>query len=244
MPTAFVAGATGYTGRALVRALIARGVTTIAHVRPDSPSLSTWQTRFRDQAAEVDTTPWRPEAMAEALARHAPTHVFAVLGTTRKRRRQAARSGEDASYERIDYGLTKLLLDAASALVPRHEVLDPKPCFVYLSAAGVSAGARGAYMRARWQTESALRASGLPYIIARPSFVTGPDRDELRPGERLGAAAGDGVLALAGLFGARTLRDRYRSTSATELAQALVRHALDPASQNRIITSEALRAEP
>lgn len=35
-PVAFVAGATGRTGRAVVTALRHRGVTTIAHVRPES----------------------------------------------------------------------------------------------------------------------------------------------------------------------------------------------------------------
>ncbi|MBA3548122.1 MAG: hypothetical protein H0T76_16695 [Nannocystis sp.] len=38
-PIAWVAGATGYTGRALVAALRAQNITTHAHVRPDSPAL-------------------------------------------------------------------------------------------------------------------------------------------------------------------------------------------------------------
>ena len=38
MEIAFVAGATGYTGREVVRLLAERGVRTLAHVRPDSSS--------------------------------------------------------------------------------------------------------------------------------------------------------------------------------------------------------------
>ena len=43
--------------------------------------------------------------------------------------------------------------------------------------------------------ERAVAGSGLPYAIARPSFITGPDRDEFRPGERIGAMVSDAALA-------------------------------------------------
>jgi hypothetical protein len=51
----------------------------------------------------------------------------------------------------------------------------------------------------------------------------------------------DGFLALAGALGARTLRDRFRSTTARELARALVRVAFDPRMENRVVESEGLR---
>ena len=37
---AFVAGATGYTGRAVVERLVADGFEAVAHVRPDSSRLA------------------------------------------------------------------------------------------------------------------------------------------------------------------------------------------------------------
>ena len=40
---AFVAGATGFTGREVVRLLVERGVPAVAHVRPDSPRLEEWK---------------------------------------------------------------------------------------------------------------------------------------------------------------------------------------------------------
>src|SRR5215217_2597869 len=85
MLTAFVAGATGYTGREVVRALVARGVRAVAHVRPDSPRLAEWRERFGEVGADVDATPWEEPAIRAALARWRPTHVFALLGTTRER---------------------------------------------------------------------------------------------------------------------------------------------------------------
>jgi uncharacterized protein YbjT (DUF2867 family) len=226
---AFVAGATGYTGRAVVAALRARGVPTAAHVRPDSPQLERWRADFGALGAEVDATPWDAEALTATFRARRPTLLFALLGTTRTR---AAREG--ASYETVDYGLTAMLLRAALAA-------DLRPRFVYLSAAGVGPRAAGAYMQVRWRFERELAASGVPYTIARPSFITGPDRDEDRPAERFAARASDGLLALAGALGGRKLRDRYHSTTNAVLGEALVRLALDPAAANSIAEGAALR---
>jgi uncharacterized protein YbjT (DUF2867 family) len=233
-PLAFVAGATGYVGREVVRELTERGVRTIAHVRPDSPRLADWRMRFGRSGAEMNATPWEEEAMLGTLTRLAPTHVFALLGTTRARRRAAAKRRKSESYESVDYGLTSLLLRAASGA-------GSGPRFVYLSSIGVNGGTRNKYLAARWKVEQELRTSGLPYTVARPSFITGADRDESRPLERASAAVVDALLALSAALGARRLRDRYRSTTGAELARALVRLAFDPAATNRIIESDLLR---
>ena len=112
---------------------------------------------------------------------------------------------------------------------------------MYLSAAGVREGTRNAYLDARARVERALRASGLPFVIARPSFVTGPDRDEPRPLERSAAIAADAALGLAARLGARRLAARWRSTTGAALAAALVRLALDPAAEGRVAEADALR---
>ena len=219
----------------MVRELAHRGGRAVAHVRPDSSRVAEWRARFARTGAETDTTPWSAEAMAATLARLAPTHVFALLGTTRARMRQtASRGGAAESYETVDYGLTSLLLRASVAA-------GSTPRFIYLSSAGVSGTTGNAYLAARWRAEQELRASGLPYVIARPSFITGPDREERRPLERAGAAAVDVALAVAGALGGRRVRERYRSTTAPVLARALVRLALDPASANSVVESEGLR---
>ena len=82
-PRAFVAGATGFVGRAVVAALRERGVEVIAHVRPGSAREADWRARFAELGAEVDTTAWEPAAMTATLAARAPTHVFFLIGTTR-----------------------------------------------------------------------------------------------------------------------------------------------------------------
>jgi nucleoside-diphosphate-sugar epimerase len=233
---AFIAGATGFTGREVVRLLVERGVPTFAHVRPDSPRLEEWRGRFSGLGAEVDRTAWERAAMTDALQRLRPAYVFALLGTTRARMSAATRSGQDPesqSYETVDYGLTVLLIQSA-----KEAGLSPR--VVYLSAAGVKQGSRSAYFKARWKAETFLRSSGLPYTIARPSIITGPGRDDKRPLETMSAVVGDRLLSVAGLLGARKVRERYASTTNVRLAESLVRLALDPRAENRIFESEEL----
>ena len=79
---AFVAGATGYTGREVVRLLVEKGVPAIAHIRPDSNRMEEWKERFGALGAEFDVTPWEEAAMTQTMARVKPSFVFALLGTT------------------------------------------------------------------------------------------------------------------------------------------------------------------
>lgn len=235
---AFIAGATGYTGREVVRALRAQGARAVAHVRPDSARLEEWRARFEALGAEVDTTPWTALAMTSTIERLRPGVIFAVLGTTKKRASKATAEGRDAdreSYEAVDYGLTAMLLRAAVKAGHR-------PRFVYLSSMGVSDSSRSAYLEVRARLERELRESGLPYTIARPSFITGgTERDESRPLERLGAGAANAFLDAAAVLGAKRLRDRYASIDPTTLAESLIKHGLDPRGEGQVLEADALR---
>jgi uncharacterized protein YbjT (DUF2867 family) len=235
MAVAFVAGATGYVGREVVRLLCEAGVRAVAHVRPDSPRLEEWRARFGQWGAEVDTTPWEPDAMEKTLAALAPGAVFCLIGTTRARARLADAQGRDAaaeSYDAVDFGLTDLLVKAAAGTRTR---------FVYLSALGVSPQARTAYGKARYQAEQAVLRSGLPCIIARPAFISGPDRDERRTAERVGAVLFDGLLRPLRWLGAAGAEARYRSIDATRLARALVRLALQEDATSRTVEADELQ---
>jgi len=186
---ASVAGATGYTGREVVRELCRQGISAVAHVRPDSPRLDRWREEFAQVGAMVDTTPWESGPMEGALGRLRPDLVFALLGTTRARVRQASQTeGRAESYETVDYGLTRLLLDATVAATPQGR-------FIYLSSLGVREGSRNPYLAVRARLESELRQSGVSYVVARPGFITGPDREESRPAERVASAGGRGPRA-------------------------------------------------
>jgi uncharacterized protein YbjT (DUF2867 family) len=231
---AFVAGATGYTGREVVRVLVGRGVRTVAHVRPDSSRLEEWRERFETAGAAVDSTPWGDAEMVHTLSTLQPTHVFSLLGTTRARRRESAAADATESYEAIDFGLTAMLIRAAVAS-------GSKPRFVYLSALGVREHTSNAYLVARWRAETLLRASGLPYIVARPSFITGPGRDEARPMERVGAMVVNALASVARVAGAERFASSVRSLTGAELAEGLVRYAFDPSVENATIGSDELQ---
>jgi uncharacterized protein YbjT (DUF2867 family) len=230
---AWVAGATGFVGRAVVPALVAHGARTIAHVRPDSSALDAWRARFTADGAEVDTTAWDAAAIGARLAAAGVTHVFCLIGTTRKKARGEKIEGD--IYQAIDVGLTRTLVEASKTIKG-----GVAPRFVYLSSVGASESASSAYLKARGQAERLVIDSGLPYRIARPSIISGPGRDEVRPGERAAGVIGDGLLAVAGVLGGRRLRDRYRSTTPEILAAALVRLGFE-AGDSRIVDGAELR---
>jgi uncharacterized protein YbjT (DUF2867 family) len=230
--TAFVLGATGFVGREVVRQLCVRGGKPIAHVRPDSRSLAEWRTRLEAFGAAVDTTPWEVAAMAARLRAADPAQIYVLIGTTRSRAKADAVAGN--IYEAIDLGLTTLAVDAARGA-------ERRPRIVYLSSVGADPKARSAYLAARGRAEAAVMGAGLPWVIARPSIITGErDRDDGRAGERSAAVIGDGLLAVAGVLGGKRLRDRYRSTTPDILASALIRIGEAP-EHDRIVDGAGLR---
>ena len=228
--TAFVLGATGFVGREVVRQLCVRGARAIAHVRPDSAQLEEWRGRLAALGAEVDTTPWDGARLGARLAEVRPAQLYILIGTTRRRAKADRVEGD--IYEAIDLGLTRIAVEAALASTAA-------PRLIYLSSIGADAAARSPYLRARGKAEAAVTGAGLPWVIARPSFITG-ERDESRAGERAASVLGDGVLAVAGLFGARRTRDRYRSTTPDVLASALIRLGEAP-EHDRIADGAELR---
>ena len=229
---AFVAGATGYTGRSVVAELCARGIDTLAHVRPDSSQLEHWRGRFEDLGARVDTTAWELGALTSTLQRERPTQIYALLGTTNKVRKRGGRgSAVVDTHEAVDYGLTIMLLEAAVACGCR-------PRFVYLSALGADGRSINAYMGVRKRVEAALRGSGLPHVIARPAFISGEDREERRPAERVATTVFDGALTVLGHVGAKSIQDHYSSITGPHLARRMVELACE-AKQDVVIAEGA-----
>ena len=81
----------------------------------------------------------------------------------------AIRQGSDRDFQRIMVDGTRDLLAAAKESGVGR--------FVHMSALGVSEETKDLvpYYRAKWEMEEQVRASGLPYVIFRPSFVFGRD---------------------------------------------------------------------
>ena len=234
---ALIFGATGYTGLNLTRLLPDSGVRVVAHVRPSSSTGGLLAEVASASGAEVMEAPWELQAIKELVERCQPDCIFGLLGTTKKRMRALKRMGgtpESASYEAVDRDMTLMALEAARACAPDSR-------FVYLSAMGVSARSRTAYMKVRWEVEEALRSSGQPWMILRPGFITGPDRPESRPAERFAAAISDSALGALGLVLGAGLVDAYRSHPGAELARALIRAGFEAEETSQVWQGAALR---
>lgn len=241
-PIAFVLGATGYVGSHLVDVLVDDpGVgRVIAHARPGSARADERAAEWSRRGAgrpEVDRTPLEPEALAGALERHRPSHLFLCHGTTR---RQAAREGIDDPYFEVDVGLTTMLCQAALGLVGPDE---PGPRVVYLSSMGASPYHRSPYLAARGAAEEYVRGSGLPFTLCRAPLISGPDRGEPRPLESLGRRLLDPLLGALGALGMRRTAARHRSMDGREVAEGLARSGFHYQTINRVVLPDELRRE-
>ena len=228
---AFVAGATSHVGRHLVPSLVEREVRTVAHVRPDSEQLAEWRARFASCHALLSEVPFDLQGLTLALRELAPSHVFMLIGTNRARMRDG-----QGDYEAVDYGLTRVLLDACLAS-------EAKPRFVYVSSAGTRAKSVGGYLQARWKAEQAVRHSSLPYTIVRPTWIRAQERQAGRLLAPLALKAVDTLLGMAGKLGARGTSARYRPIDAPELAEGIARAALNYTTIDRTLENEELRRE-
>jgi len=156
--------------------------------------------------------------------------VVVLLWWTR-RERPAGHAARRAAGWTVDF----MLLEAAVACGSR-------PRFVYLSALGADRRPVNAYMAVRTRVEAAVEGSALPYLIARPGFISGDDRYEPRTAERVAARIGDGLLGGLARLGATRLHDRYASLTGSQLGAALV-ELVDTSTDEAVIAEpETLRA--
>jgi uncharacterized protein YbjT (DUF2867 family) len=142
-----VTGGTGFVGRHVVQALLAAGRDVRALVRDPKKDA-----RLGCDLVEGDMTD-------AASLRRAVEGVDVVVHLV------AIRQGKPEQFQRIMVDGTRGLLAAArEAGVGR---------FVLMSALGTSEESKDLvpYYGAKWQMEQDVKASGLPYVIFRPSFI-------------------------------------------------------------------------
>jgi uncharacterized protein YbjT (DUF2867 family) len=145
----FVAGGTGYLGRAAAPLLLARGHRLAMLVRPGSEARVT-------PGAEVVTG----DALDPAAYSHgAEDTLLLLVGTPHPAPWKAAQ------FEAVDFAAGRA---AAAALASR-----PARHVVYLSVAH-PAPSMHAYWRVRERVEALLVATGVPATFLRPWYVLGP----------------------------------------------------------------------
>ena len=152
MKTVFVAGATGAVGSVLVPYLRESHFAVIPHVRPKTAEHHPLAKDHCAPIADLSDTARIDEQMARAHS------VVCLVGTTRRR----FAAGD--TYDSSDYRPVVQLLESAR----RAPLLEPRH-FVLVSSLGAKPGS--GYLGWKFKAEEAVRGSGLPHTILRPSFL-------------------------------------------------------------------------
>jgi len=207
----FVTGGTGYVGRALISALVARGHGVRALARPASLG-----------HLPAGCTPVAGDALDRTTYAHhvrAGDTVVHLVGTPHPSPRKAQ------EFERVDLGSVREAAAAARAARAAH--------FVYVSVAHPAPVMR-AYVDARVRGETLVRASGVPATILRPWYVLGP-------GHRWPYALLPLYWVLARVPATRAGARRLGLVTLREMVAALVEAVERPTAGGRVVDVEEIR---
>jgi NADH dehydrogenase len=151
-----VTGGTGYIGRAVSRALNARGhmVTAVSRTRKPRPVIETGGVIQFRSGSVLD-----PASLGAAFqGAGVVVHLVGIIFETREQ-----------TFERVHVEGTRNALEAAQRAGAKR--------FVHMSALGARRGAPTRYWSTKGEAEELVKASGLDWTIFRPSIVYGEGDD-------------------------------------------------------------------
>jgi uncharacterized protein YbjT (DUF2867 family) len=192
--SALLVGATGLVGSHLLRRLLAH---------PDYARVTVWLRReIALQHPKLVQLIVDFERLQQYAASLNAQDVFVALGTTIKK------AGSQQAFYRVDYNYPFQVAHLAQQRGAQR--------FLMVSAVDANPGSRVFYSRVKGEAEDAIRSLGLPKVwFFRPSLLLG-QREERRPGERIGEVVGKLIAPL--LLG--RLR-KYRPIEADAVAAAM-----------------------
>ncbi|MBV8857400.1 MAG: NAD(P)H-binding protein [Acidobacteria bacterium] len=208
----FIAGGTGYLGRALVPLLLGRGHEVRALVRRGSES------KLPEGCEAVAGDPLDESSFAAAVA---PSDTFVQLVGVPRPSPAKARQ-----FREIDLVSGRASVRAARAAGVRH--------FVYVSVAQ-PAPVMKAYQEVRAEVESLLKESGVPATVLRPWYVLGP-------GHRWPYLLKPFYFVCERLPPTREGARRLGFVTHAQMTAALLRAVEEPAPDFRLVTVPDIRA--
>ena len=207
----WIAGASGFCGRSLVKLLAPQKEwIVLPHIRPSSSRIDRLSLEWKELGLEPIICEW--SELEDQFIKHGPDVVVSFLGTTKK---QARYGGGD--YQEVDLGMNQTLIRLAQELELTQEKQPTH--FIYLSSMGSEWGQWNAYLRPRLLIEETLQASCLTYSIIKPGILHGETRDEKRFGETIGAYFSYALARFFSVLSLENLAYRVKPLDATEIAQ-------------------------
>jgi uncharacterized protein YbjT (DUF2867 family) len=194
----FVTGGTGYLGRPLVSALIAKRYEVHALVRPGS------ETKLPPGARPLPGNAWDVDSVSKVAPPGAA--IVHLVGTPHPSPAKAA------EFLSVDLASIRATTAAASRIGAVH--------IVYVSVAHPAPAMR-AYVAARIEGEALVRGTGIPATILRPWYVLGP-------GHRWPYALVPVYALLRAIPATRDGARRLGLVSHAAMVAALVRAVKDP----------------
>lgn len=156
-PVIALTGATGFVGRAVVRALLASGRSVRAFVRDSAKARAVLPADRRVSTVVGSATD--PAALRDLVRGSAA--VINLIGILRE--------GAGQTFASCHVEAPRRLVDACAHAGVRR--------FVHMSALGADPNGPAAYQRSKFEGESIVRKSDLAWTVFRPGLIHGPDGD-------------------------------------------------------------------
>jgi NADH dehydrogenase len=204
----FLTGGTGFVGRHILKKLLADGHEVHLLMRsPDTQAHSRSEARLRLVPGDVVSGAGLDQGMKGCQA---VVHLVGII----------VEKGAN-TFQAVHHLGTRNVVEAAKGNSIQR--------FVHMSALGARADGVSAYQTTKWEGEEAVRNSGIPFCILRPSLIFGPDggfveqmTGAMRQAPFFRPVPGDGT-------------PKFRPISVDDVADCFVKALTLPAATNQTI---------
>ena len=207
-----VAGGTGFVGAGIVRELARRGK-KVAVLTRDA-------TRARARFPALDIEFRQGDVRDPASLPAAVAGCQTVVGSQTFPNLPVEDPRRGHTFAEVDAAGTERLVAAAKEAGVKR--------YIYISAVGAAPEGRYHWFRAKWRAETAVRESGMTWVIFRPSWVFGPEDVSLNRFLRMSR-----FLPFVPVIGSPS-RQRVQPVFIDDLARAVAEAVDNPAADDRL----------